>query len=99
VPYSTFQSYLDNGLVESVIIIDKNLIQFVVKGSNFTKSYFSTSIPYLDINLLSELKNKKVELSSGKSQASLIGVLLQTLPWILFFVFFFFIFRQTQGGG
>lgn len=99
VPYSTFQSYLDNGLVESVVIIDKNLIQFVVKGSNFAKSYFSTSIPYLDINLLSELKNKKVELSSGKSQASLIGVLLQTLPWILFFIFFFFIFRQTQGGG
>ncbi len=99
VPYSTFQNYLDNGLVESVVIIDKNLIQFVVKGSNFAKSYFSTSIPYLDINLLAELKNKKVELSSGKSQASLIGVLLQTLPWILFFIFFFFIFRQTQGGG
>ncbi len=29
----------------------------------------------------------------------MIGVLLQTLPWILFFIFFFFIFRQTQGGG
>lgn len=66
VPYSTFQNYLDNGLVESVVIIDKNLIQFVVKGSNFAKSYFSTSIPYLDINLLAELKNKKLSLAQGK---------------------------------
>ncbi|AFI31580.1 ATP-dependent zinc metalloprotease FtsH [Borrelia crocidurae] len=99
VPYSTFQTYLDSGLIESVVIIDKSQIQFIVKNSNLGKSYFSTSIPYFDINLLAELKAKRVEVSSGKSQSSLIGVLLQTLPWILFFVFFFFIFRQTQGGG
>ncbi|UPA18242.1 ATP-dependent zinc metalloprotease FtsH [Borrelia puertoricensis] len=99
VPYSTFQTYLDSGLVESAIIIDKSQIQFIVKNSNLGKSYFSTSIPYFDINLLSELKAKRVEVSSGKSQSSLIGVILQTLPWILFFIFFFFIFRQTQGGG
>ncbi|AHE63096.1 ATP-dependent zinc metalloprotease FtsH [Borrelia parkeri] len=99
VPYSTFQTYLDSGLIESAIIIDKSQIQFIVKNSNLGKSYFSTSIPYFDINLLSELKAKKVEVSSGKSQSSLIGVILQTLPWILFFIFFFFIFRQTQGGG
>ncbi|QMU99533.1 ATP-dependent zinc metalloprotease FtsH [Borrelia sp. A-FGy1] len=99
VPYSTFQTYLDSGLIESVVIIDKSQIQFIVKNSNLGKSYFSTNIPYLDINLLAELKNRRVEVSSGKSQASLISVLLQTLPWILFFVFFFFIFRQTQGGG
>ncbi|WP_024655036.1 ATP-dependent zinc metalloprotease FtsH [Borrelia hispanica] len=98
VPYSTFQTYLDSGLIESVVIIDKSQIQFIVKNSNLGKSYFSTSIPYFDINLLAELKAKRVEVSSGKSQSSLIGVLLQTLPWILFFVFFFFIFRQTQGG-
>ncbi|ETZ18994.1 Cell division protein ftsH [Borrelia duttonii CR2A] len=99
VPYSTFQTYLDSGLIESVVIIDKSQIQFIVKNSNLGKSYFSTSIPYFDIDLLAELKAKRVEVSSGKSQSSLIGVLLQTLPWILFFVFFFFIFRQTQGGG
>ncbi|AAX18103.1 ATP-dependent zinc metalloprotease FtsH [Borrelia turicatae] len=99
VPYSTFQTYLDSGLIESAIIIDKSQIQFIVKNSNLGKSYFSTSIPYFDINLLSELKAKRVEVSSGKSQSSLIGVILQTLPWILFFIFFFFIFRQTQGGG
>ncbi|WP_445436173.1 ATP-dependent zinc metalloprotease FtsH [Candidatus Borreliella tachyglossi] len=99
VPYSAFQTYLDSDLIESVVIIDKSQIQFIVKNPNLGKSYFSTSIPYLDINLLAELRGKKVEVSSGKSQASLISVLLQTLPWILFFVFFFFIFRQTQGGG
>ncbi|UCP01780.1 ATP-dependent zinc metalloprotease FtsH [Borrelia hermsii] len=99
VPYSTFQTYLDSGLIESAVIIDKSQIQFIVKNSNLGKSYFSTSIPYFDLNLLSELKAKRVEVSSGKSQSSLIGVILQTLPWILFFVFFFFIFRQTQGGG
>ncbi|AHH10986.1 ATP-dependent zinc metalloprotease FtsH [Borrelia coriaceae] len=99
VPYSTFQTYLDSGLVESAVIIDKSQIQFIVKNSNLGKSYFFTNIPYFDINLLSELKAKRVEVSSGKSQASLIGVVIQTLPWILFFIFFFFIFRQTQGGG
>ncbi|QFP41594.1 ATP-dependent metallopeptidase FtsH/Yme1/Tma family protein [Borrelia miyamotoi] len=99
VPYSTFQTYLDSGLIESVIIIDKSQIQFVVKNSNLEKSYFFTNIPYFDISLLAELKAKKVEISSGKSQSSLIGVIFQTLPWILFFIFFFFIFRQTQGGG
>ena len=87
VPYSTFQTYLDSGLIESVVIIDKSHIQFIVKNSNLGKSYFSTSIPYLDINLLAELKSKRVEVSSGKSQASLISVLLQTLPWILFLSF------------
>ncbi|BCR21383.1 ATP-dependent zinc metalloprotease FtsH [Borrelia miyamotoi] len=99
VPYSTFQTYLDSGLIESVVIIDKSQIQFVVKNSNLEKSYFFTSIPYFDISLLAELKAKKVEVSSGKSQSSLISVIFQTLPWILFFIFFFFIFRQTQGGG
>ncbi|WP_024653265.1 ATP-dependent zinc metalloprotease FtsH [Borrelia persica] len=99
VPYSTFQTYLDSGLIESAIIIDKSQIQFIVKNSNLGKSYFSTNIPYFDINLLAELKAKRVEVSAGKSQSSLIGVVLQTLPWILFFIFFFFIFRQTQGGG
>ncbi|AHH08757.1 ATP-dependent zinc metalloprotease FtsH [Borrelia anserina] len=99
VPYSTFQTYLDSGLIESAVIIDKSQIQFVVKNLNSGKSYFSTSIPYFDINLLSELRARRVEFSAGKSQSSLIGVVLQTLPWVLFFVFFFFIFRQTQGGG
>ncbi|HET6486576.1 MAG TPA: ATP-dependent zinc metalloprotease FtsH [Spirochaetia bacterium] len=97
--YSTFQSYLDEGRVDTVKIIDQYEIQGSLKTSSGEVSLFKTTIPYPDPDLMKTLKDKGVKLSGGAKAVSPLAVLIQFLPWVIGFFFIWFMFRQVQGNG
>ncbi len=97
--YSTFQSYLEEGRVDSVKIIDQYEIQGSLKASSGDVSLFKTTIPYPDPDLMKSLKDKGVKVSGGAKAVSPLAVLIQFLPWAIGFFFIWVMFRQVQGNG
>lgn len=100
IDYSMFLSYLDNGQVASVKILDNNEIRGTLTNqATGGTTEFTTTIPYYHDQLLSELREKGVQISGGSRGMSAGRVFLELIPWILFLAFFWFMFRQVQGGG
>lgn len=99
IPYSMFLSYLENGQVDSVKILDNTEIQGTLKTGGGTTSVFATKIPYYHDNLMVLLRENNVKISGGSKGLSPGRVILELIPWILFLAFFWFMFRQVQGGG
>ena len=97
--YSAFQTYLDEGQIDSVKIIDQYEIQGTFKSKTGETNFFKTTIPYPDNDLMRELKEKGVKVSGGAKAVSPIAVLIQFLPWVIGFFFIWFMFRQVQGNG
>jgi cell division protease FtsH len=98
-PYSTFQTYLDEGQIDQVKIIDQYEIQGTFKAKSGDVGFFKTTIPYPDPDLMKSLKDKAVKVSGGAKAVSPIAVLIQFLPWVIGFFFIWFMFRQVQGNG
>jgi cell division protease FtsH len=100
IPYSTFQTYLDEGQIESVKIIDGYEIQGAFKPKSGETNYFRTVIPYQDNELMKMLREKGVRVSGGvKGLSPLLAALINFLPWVIGFFFIWFMFRQVQGNG
>jgi len=99
IPYSTFLNYLEQGNVQSVKILDQNEIDGVLKGKSGDQASFKTNIPYYDDKLMSELRAKDVKIAGGAKSVSPFRVFIDFIPWILGFVFIWFMFRQVQGSG
>ncbi len=100
IPYSTFLTYLDQGQVTSVKILDGNEIYGTLSGqSDNNLSTFKTRIPYYDDMLMKDLRDKGVKVTGAPKPVSIGEIILQLLPWVLFLFFFWFMFRQVQGGG
>jgi cell division protease FtsH len=100
IAYSMFLNYLDSGRVQSVKILDNNEIRGVLSNeATGGTTEFITNIPYYHDQLLSLLREKGVQISGGSKGVSAGRVFLELIPWILFLVFFWFMFRQVQGGG
>lgn len=100
IPYSTFLSYLDQGQVSSVKILDGNEIYGTLSSqSEGNISTFKTRIPYYDDLLMKDLRDKGVKVTGAPKPVSVGEIILQLLPWLLFLFFFWFMFRQVQGGG
>jgi len=100
IPYSVFLSYLDQGKIDAVKILDSNEIKGTLSGSDTTEyTVFRTIIPYYDDNLLVNLKEKGVKVTGAAKTMSMGQLLMELLPWLLFVVFFWFMLRQFQGGG
>ncbi len=97
--YSAFQTYLDEGQIDSVKIIDQYEIQGTFKSKSGETNFFKTTIPYPDNDLMRELKDKGVKVSGGAKAVSPLAVLIQFLPWVIGFFFIWFMFRQVQGNG
>jgi len=97
--YSAFQTYLDEGQIDSVKIIDQYEIQGAFKTKAGETNFFKTTIPYPDNDLMKELKDKGVKVSGGAKAVSPLAVLIQFLPWVIGFFFIWFMFRQVQGNG
>jgi cell division protease FtsH len=99
-PYSTFFSYLEEGQIETVKILDYNEIQGTLRSSNYDSGRsFRTQIPYPDEELLPLLREHGVRIQGGRKTPSPLAVVLQSIPWLLGFFLIWFMFRQVQGGG
>jgi cell division protease FtsH len=100
IPYSTFQTFLDEGQIESVKIIDGYEIQGAFKPKSGETNYFRTVIPYQDNELMKTLREKGVRVSGGvKGLSPFLAALINFLPWVIGFFFIWFMFRQVQGNG
>ncbi len=82
IPYSTFMTHLEEGNVDSVRIIDERMIQGTLKGKAGTSQDFSTLIPYVDTNLLAELKARDVRIEGANAELTPLRVLAELFPWI-----------------
>jgi len=97
IPYSAFLSYLDQGEVEAVKILDQLEIQGTLKGRSGSTAVFKTNIPYVDLELLQKLREKEVKVSGGIKGASPWQLLIEFIPWFFGFFILWLMFRQVQG--
>jgi len=97
IPYSAFLSYLDLGEVDSVQIVDQKQIEGTLRGKDGTQVAFRTSIPYIDLDLLSSLKAKSVKVSGAIGGASPLQILFELAPWFFGFFLIWIMMRQMQG--
>jgi cell division protease FtsH len=97
IPYSAFLSYLDLGEVDSVQIVDQRQIEGQLKGSGGPAVPFKTSIPYLDLQLLADLKEKNVKVSGASGTASPLQILFELAPWFFGFFLIWIMMRQMKG--
>ncbi len=96
-PYSTFLTHLTEGNVDSVRIIDQMTIEGKLRGKTGESQEFRTLIPYVDLELLKELRSKQVIIEGSLSSASPWRILLELLPWGFGFFILWLMFRQFQG--
>lgn len=99
IPYSEFLTYLKEGRVASVEIIDQYRIQGQLEGGGEAGTYFTTNIPYFDDALVAQLREGGVQFSGTPSSVSPFRVFLELLPWMILLLFIWFMFRQLQGSG
>ena len=99
IPYSQFLGYLSSGEVESVEILDQYEIQGTLKNRTGESRFFMTNIPYFDDNLVKQLREKGVRFSGSPKPVSPLRIFLEMLPWVILFLFVWFMFRQIQGSG
>ena len=99
ISYTSFQTYLEQGRIESVKIVDEYEIQGAFKSGDDRVSLFKTTIPYHDEALMPALRTAGVKVSGGPRAVSPLQVLLEFLPWLIGFFFIWFMFRQVQGSG
>jgi cell division protease FtsH len=99
IPYSMFLNYLDQGLIESVKIVDQYEIQGTLQDQSGEITFFKTTIPYPDSGLMEKLLEKNIRVTGGPKTVSPFRVFIEFIPWILGFVFIWFMFRQVQGSG
>ena len=99
IPYSQFLGYLSDGEVESVQIFDQYEIQGTLKNRTGETRLFTTNIPYFDEALVRMLSDQGVRFSGQPRPVSPFQVFVQLLPWVIGFLFIWFMFRQIQGSG
>lgn len=106
--YSVFIEKVKNSEVSKVRIDNEKRILGRYKASEATgkplqgDGYdFVTLIPYNDPELMKTLVESKVSVEgSDEEDKKLLAIVLNFLPWLLFFIFIWFImFRQIQGAG
>jgi len=97
IPYSAFLSYLDLGEVDSVRIADQKAVEGLLRGANGVQTPFRTSIPYIDLQLLSKLKEKNVKVSGAVGGTSPLQILFELAPWFFGFFLIWIMMRQMQG--
>ncbi len=99
IPYSQFLGYLSAGEIESVKILDQYEIQGTLTRRSGESQQFTTNIPYFDAELMVQLREQGVRFSGSPRPVSPLRVVLEFLPWVIIFLFVWFMFRQMQGSG
>jgi len=99
IPYSVFLNYVEQGLVESVKIVDNTEVQGALQNQTGQMNTFRTTIPYPDATLMDRLLEKNIRVTGGPKSVSPFRIFIDFLPWVLMIVFIWFMFRQVQGSG
>jgi cell division protease FtsH len=98
--YSDFSNYLEQNQIDSVTINDNNTLDIILKGQSAQEPVrLRTRIPYHDPNLLSELREKGVNISGAAARMNFWRMIIDLLPWIIGFAFVIYMFRSMPGGG
>ncbi|MGX8775220.1 MAG: ATP-dependent metallopeptidase FtsH/Yme1/Tma family protein, partial [Bacillota bacterium] len=95
VSYTTFKTAVENGKVYSANIKNSSVIIF----TTFDGTQYKARIPYRDDTLLDLLETHKVEIVGSEADISILALVLEFLPWIIFIGFTIMLLRQTSGGG
>ncbi|MBR6084380.1 MAG: ATP-dependent zinc metalloprotease FtsH [Spirochaetales bacterium] len=95
VSYTTFKSDVTSGYVSSVNIKNNTNIFYTLKNG----AEFKTRIPYSDSTLLLMLETNNVEIKGSEADVSILAIILEFLPWLIFIGFTIMLLRQTAGGG
>ena len=100
ISYSLFMQYLDQGVVVEAEILNQSEILIKVKDPTGAGRpiIYKTLIPYEDPNLIPTLLEKGITVK-GKDRSNFTIILFNIIPWILIFVFLWWISRSMQGGG
>lgn len=95
VSYSAFKTALDSGSVTQVDIQDESEISFITSNG----FYGVARIPYYDSSLMDELEKMNVDIAGSVADVSIWVLLLNLLPWIIFLVIIFSMYRQVGAAG
>ena len=95
VAWSSFSDALDSGSVTQVDIQDETTVTFLTSEG----FYGQTRIPYYDSSLMSRLEEHAVTTTGSVAGVSFWVVLLNLLPWIIFLVVIFSMYRQVGAAG
>jgi cell division protease FtsH len=95
VSYTTFKTAVENGKVYRVNIKNSTMIIF----TTFDGAEYKARIPYRDDTLLSLLESKNVEIVGSEADVSILAIILEFLPWLIFIGFTIMLLRQTTGNG
>jgi cell division protease FtsH len=96
IPYSEFLSRVDSGDVESVVIEENH-----ITGRMKSAGDFATYAPTVTEGLLTQLKEKSVQISARPARESPLWqtILIYWFPFLLFIGLWIFFLRQMQAGG
>ena len=95
VSYTTFKAAVQNGKVYSANIKNSSIIIF----RTYDGTEYKARIPYRDDTLLDLLEGHNVEIVGSEADISILALILEFLPWIIFIGFTVMLLRQTSGGG
>lgn len=95
VSYSKFKSAVESGRVSRVNIKNNTNIIFTTTDG----AEYRARIPYRDDNLLTLLEQNNVEIAGSDADISVLALILEFLPWIVFIGFTVMLLRQTSGSG
>lgn len=105
VSYTLFMEELEKGNIKTVTLVEKDVQGEFAQGithsdGKVSKLYqkFKLHLPFEDPELLKKLEAKEVEIKAEAPSINWSGIILTSLPWVLIIVFWFFLFRQMQGG-
>jgi cell division protease FtsH len=95
VSYSAFKSAVNSGKIARANVKNNSVVIFTTNDGN----EYRAKIPYPDDNLLPLLESKGVEIVGSDADISILAIVLELLPWIIFIGFTVMLLRQTSGSG
>ncbi|MDR2211009.1 MAG: ATP-dependent zinc metalloprotease FtsH [Spirochaetaceae bacterium] len=97
--YSDFLQYLERDEITRVKIFDNNMIEGERRTQGGETIRFKTAIPYMDPELLPELRARNIIITGAMAESLPWRILIQTLPWLIGLGLIFLMFRNMQGTG
>ena len=100
IPYSDFTRFVEQNQIDSVIIYENNTVDLFLKGTSANgPAQLKTRIPYSDPQLISNLRERNINVTGAAAKFTLGRLLLDILPWIIGFSIIMIMFRNMQGMG
>ncbi|MFH0881976.1 MAG: ATP-dependent zinc metalloprotease FtsH [bacterium] len=99
VDYSRYLTYLQNGQVESAVIIEKQLTGKLKTPDEKGRKEFKTILPFVNDDMVKSWDEKGVKVEFKERTANWIGMILTSiLPWIIIIGLWIFFMRRMSAG-